>query len=318
MESNKVNNRLLIVEDIDVAYGNSPVLRGISLCVGKNEIVGIAGESGSGKSTLIYTILGILGHGGVVTRGQVLFENLELIKLTAEEMRQLRGSKIALIAQNSVQSFHPAKKIKKQLREFVNSHNGVVVYNEAEKQMLKLLKNMRITDGQRILNSYAFELSGGLCQRASIAMTMVLHPKLILADEPTSALDVSVQAQVVKELMKVRNEYGSSILIVSHNMGLIAHISDRVVIMFSGRVLESGKTSEIIKHPLHPYTINLIKSVPRLNLPLPAKIQTYNGTSALTGCPLYGSCSRAQICCRDVFPEEKIFAGSHMVRCWHV
>lgn len=313
-----MNSGLLAVENIDVAYGNSPVLRGISVYVGKNEIVGIVGESGSGKSTVIYTILGILGRGGVVSRGRVLFENLELTKLTAEEMRQLRGSKIALIAQNSVQSFHPIKKIKKQLRDFINSHNGVIGYNEAEKRMLKLLKNMRITDGKRILNSYAFELSGGLCQRASIAMTMVLHPKLILADEPTSALDVSVQAQVVDELMKVRNEYGSSILIVSHNMGVIAHISDRIVVMFSGRVLESGKTSEIIKHPLHPYTINLIKSVPRLNLPLPSKIQTYNGTPALTGCPLYGRCDRSQICCREAFPEEKIFADSHMVRCWYV
>ena len=313
-----MNGNLLEVENIDVVYGDSPILRGVSLYIGNGEIVGIAGESGSGKSTLIYSVLGMLGHNGVVSSGSVFFDGSELTKLSVEEMRQLRGSKLALIAQNPMQSFHPIIKIKDQLLELVNSHKGLMTYSEAEERMLALLKNMRITDGRRILNSYAFELSGGMCQRASIAMAMVLNPKLILADEPTSALDVTVQAQVVEELMKLRGNYGSSVLVVSHNMGVIAHIADKIVIMFSGRVLEYGEKQEIIKHPRHPYTINLLKSVPRLNAPLPMKIKTYNRMPEATGCPLYGRCDRAQKRCRDESPEETMIANGHMVRCWYV
>jgi len=310
--------RLLSVENIDVDYGASPILRGVSVCVGKSEIVGIVGESGSGKSTVIHLALGTLGNGGVISGGRIFFKDSELTKLTTEEMRQIRGRKMALIAQNPVQSFHPVRKIKDHLRELVSSHNKAMTYSEAKERMLELLGNMRIPDGGRILDSYAFELSGGLCQRASIAMTMVLSPELILADEPTSALDVTVQAQVVDELMKVRGKYGSSIVIVSHNIGVISHMADRIVVMFSGRVLEHGESREIIKRPQHPYTINLIKSVPRLNAPLPSKIQTYNPAPTVTGCPLYGRCDRAQKRCGEEFPEEKTIAGGHMVRCWYV
>lgn len=174
-------NELLKIDHLNVAYGDSPILRGVSMSVNPGEILGVVGESGSGKSTTVYATLGILGKGGHVTEGSVRYGEKELLELSREEMRRLRGSDISLIAQNPVESFHPIRKIGSQLRELVKCH-GDISYKEAEEQMLEIMSKINLKDGKRLLNSYAFELSGGMCQRVSIAMSMVLKPKLLLAD----------------------------------------------------------------------------------------------------------------------------------------
>ncbi len=306
---------LLKINNLDVSYGDAKVLRDISVTVQPRSILGIVGESGSGKSTLISTVMGILDKGGTICNGKIIYKDMELLKLSREELRKIRGSEIALVMQNPAASFNPVRKIKYQLHAAVRSH-GSLSCKEADERMLELLARMNLPDGNRIMNSYAFEMSGGMCQRTSIAMAMVLRPQLLFADEPTSALDVTVQAMVVGELMNLRNGYGTSVVIVSHNMGVISHMSDRIAVMYAGMILEYGGKNEIIMKPFHIYTQNIIKAIPRMDAPAPCGIAAfrYNGTAR--GCPVqYGCPNCSPKCIKEVPPLKEIDSG-HFVRCW--
>lgn len=307
-------SRLLDINGIDVSYGNAPILRGVSMHVKDGEIVGVVGESGSGKSTTIYATLGILGNGGKVTAGSIHYDGRDLLALSQEDLRKMRGEEMSLVAQNPMTSFHPIRKINKQLKELVACHSGMT-YAEAEEHMCEIMAKMNLKDGKRLLNSYAFELSGGMCQRVSIAMALVLSPKLLLADEPTSALDVTVQKQVVEEMRKLRDEYGNSTLIVSHNMGVISYISDRVYVMFAGRVMEYGEKGAVIKRPMHPYTKNLIAAVPTMNAPMPTGVRPTGFDRTVPGCVFYQSCPCRQQVCALSDPEPVETESGHFVKC---
>ncbi len=293
------------------------MLKEVSLSVGQGEVLGVVGESGSGKSTSIYAAMGILRSGGKVTEGSILYEGRELLSLPEEEMRRLRGRDIALISQNPAEAFHPARKIRSQLKELIKCHGGLS-YREAEEQILSIMEQLHLKDGKRLLNSYAFELSGGMCQRMSIAVAMVLKPKLLFADEPTSALDVTVQKQVAFELLKIREEYGTSLFMVSHNMGVISHLADRVAVMYGGMVLEYGNRASVIGAPLHPYTKNLIRAVPSMNRPVPKGIVFAAADRAAACCPYWNGCPMASERCRTEVPELKEAGQDHAVRCFHV
>lgn len=316
MEGNEVkdNQILLSIDDIHVSYGETPILRGVSMDIKKGQILGIVGESGSGKSTTIYAALGILGNNGHLSRGRIIYRDMELSSLSKENMRRLRGKELSLIAQNPIESFHPIRKVKSQLRELVKSHGGIT-YEEAEERMLTLLRNMKLENGQRLLNSYAFELSGGMCQRVSIAMAMCLRPDILFADEPTSALDVTVQAQVVEELMQIRDTYQTSIMIVSHNMGVIAHMSDMIVVMYAGMILESGTPEMLLGDARHPYTKNLIHAIPRLRAPAPKGIYSCTPDRTAPGCPYCECCPDCTSFCRKVMPPLYHVDTMHQVRC---
>ena len=248
---------LLRISNLNTMYGNSLILKGISMSVGHGEIVGVVGESGSGKSTVIYSAMGLLGKGGRVASGEIRYKTQDLLKISAEELRRLRGEKMTLIAQNPMDSFHPIRKIGKELRLFVKAHQ-TVSYPKAENEMLRLMEKFGLRDGREILGKYAFELSGGMCQRTAAALAMVRKPEVLFADEPTSALDVTVQKQVVEEMLRVREEAGTSILIVSHNIGVISYMADKIYVMYAGSVVEYGGTREIVRYSAHPYTQNLI------------------------------------------------------------
>ena len=310
-------NELLWIKDLDVAYGDEPILRGVSLTVGKSEIVGVVGESGSGKSTVLYAALGILGKNGRVTGGELRYDGKDLLAMNREELRRLRGSEISLIAQNPMDSFHPIRKVRSQLRELAACHEGISP-QEAEERILETMAKINLPDGKRILNSYAFEMSGGMCQRASIALSMVMRPKLLLADEPTSALDVTVQKQVVEELMKVRDSYGTAILIVSHNMGVISYMADSVVVMYAGMVLEYGDKAAVIRHALHPYTQNLIRAIPSMDKPAPRGVKAIEVDRRTPGCPYAAACSDCTEQCRKALPPFTQAETGHFVRCWQV
>jgi oligopeptide/dipeptide ABC transporter ATP-binding protein len=315
VEDKETMKDLLAISDVSVEYGIVPILQRVSMNVRRSEILGIVGESGSGKSTTINAIMGILGNGGRITNGSILYDGIDLSKLSAEQMRRIRGSEIALISQNPVSSFHPLRKIGRQLRELVRCHDKMS-YREAEDQMLELLSRMNLKDAKRILDSYAFEMSSGMCQRVSVAMAMVLRPGLLLADEPTSALDVTVQAQVVAELMKIRDDFGTSIVIVSHNMGVISHMADQMMVMYAGMVIDCGETAEIIRHPIHPYTQNLIHAIPKLGVPASRGIKTYTYDVTSGGCVFNSGCVYCRPKCTEEMPYLREIKNDRWVRCW--
>lgn len=252
---------MLEIKGLTVAYDKKQVLHDVSLEVRPGEILAVVGESGSGKSTMLRTILGLTGKNAVVERGQILFDGRDLLNAPEKELRKIRGGGIAMAFQQPVQSFDPVTKIGQQVYETVRAHEKLSKADTYSK-MRTMLTDMHLPEPDRILNSYPFELSGGMCQRVALALAMILKPKLLLADEPTSALDVTVQAQVMGTMMKLREVFGMSILLVTHNIGVAAHMAGRMAVMYGGRIVEQGDTEKILNHPEHAYSKRLIASVP--------------------------------------------------------
>ena len=253
---------MLKINHLNISYQNTPAVQDLSLAVGAGQIVGIAGESGSGKSTMLRSIIGLLGNEGRITAGDILFEGRQLQRMKDRELEKIRGKDIAMIFQQPESSFDPVTTIGKQFCEAVRVHEKVSK-KEALDRGRELLEKLHFQDPERILDSYAFELSGGMCQRAAIALGMVCKPRLLLADEPTSALDVTVQSQTADVLMELRENFGTSILMVTHNMGVIAYMADYVGVMYKGRLVEWGKKEEILLEAAHPYTKALIRAIPK-------------------------------------------------------
>ena len=254
---------LLRYEHVDISYRGRLAVRDISFTLREREILGIVGESGSGKSTLIKAAMGLLGPAGLVTRGDIWYRDKNLPDLPQKERRKLNGPEMGMIFQNAGSSFCPIRTIGKQLYESVKEHEGIGK-KAFQSRALDLLDRLGFPDGQRILDSYPFELSGGMQQRVGIAAAMLLHPRLLFADEPTSALDVSVQKQVVEEMLLVRETFGTAIVIVTHNIGVIGAMADRVLVMKEGEMVEFGETGQVLERPRADYTRTLMDAVPRL------------------------------------------------------
>ncbi len=257
---------MLNIDHLNISYNHTPAVQDLSLAVGAGQIVGIAGESGSGKSTMLRSIIGLLGREGKITSGDIRFENRQLQLLGQKEMEKIRGKDISMIFQQPESSFDPVTTIGKQFCEALGVHEKISK-KEALGRGMELLKKLHFPDPERIMDSYAFELSGGMCQRAAIALGMVCNPKLLLADEPTSALDVTVQSQTADALMELRENFGTAILMVTHNIGVIAYMADYVGIMYKGKLVEWGKKEEILLEAEHPYTKALIRAIPRFGMP---------------------------------------------------
>ena len=255
---------ILNIENCTIHYqGQKAAVSDVSLSVGEREIVSIVGESGSGKTTLIRAILGILPPGGIVAGGKILFQGRNLLELDERSQQKIRGTEIAMIFQDVGASMDPIRIVDSQYRE------SILVHRKMPKEKCRaletdMLKKMHLTDPERVLGSYPFELSGGMKQRVGIAMSMTAQPKLLLADEPTSALDVTIQAEVVREMKKLREQYQAAIILVTHNMGVASYISDKIGVMCRGELVEFGKRDDVIFHPQHEYTRNLLAAVPRL------------------------------------------------------
>ena len=254
---------VLRYENVDISYNGILVVRDISFSVREGEILGIAGESGSGKSTLIRAAMGLLGDTGLVTRGDIWYEGLDLPDLSASELRKLNGPELGMIFQNAGSSFCPIRTVGAQLYEAMTEH-GPVSRQEFRMKALELFEKLGFEDGQRILDSYPFELSGGMQQRVGIAAAMLLQPKVLFADEPTSALDVSIRKQVVEEMLSVREHFGTTIILVTHNIGVIGAMADRVLVMRGGEMVEFGDKEQVLTHPQEEYTKRLMAAVPRL------------------------------------------------------
>ncbi|EHQ91057.1 ABC transporter ATP-binding protein [Desulfosporosinus youngiae] len=254
---------MLELRGVNVAYRENAAVRNVSFKVHEKEIVGIVGESGSGKSTLIRSIIKLLGNQGQVTAGEISFHGRKLLDLSEGEMRRIRGKEIALVIQHPELALDPLWTIGNLFFESMRFHGNI-----SKKQALslaeELLSSLSLKDTARILKSYPFELSGGMCQRVAIAIAMANGPRLLLADEPTSALDVTVQNQVIETLLQMREMFQTAILMVSHNMGVIARLADTVGVMYRGELVEWGKKDDVLHHPSHDYTKALVRATPKM------------------------------------------------------
>jgi peptide/nickel transport system ATP-binding protein len=309
---------LLAVEDLHVQFDTSRgvvhAVDGISYTVNRGEVVAIVGESGCGKSVSSLAIMGLLAKpAGRVTRGRVLFEGRDLLKLNAEEMREIRGRDISMIFQEPMTSLNPVLSIGEQIMEPLFIHLKMTD-QQAKARALELLQLVGITDGERRLQQYPHQLSGGMRQRVMIAIGLACNPKLIIADEPTTALDVTIQAQILELMKELSRRLNIALIIITHNLGVVARYADRVNVMYAAHIIEHGSADDIFLRPLHPYTIGLMRSVPRLDLPRGVKLETIEGLppdlrSPPPGCRFaprcryrLDACVAADVVLRDIAP----------------
>ena len=255
---------MLEIKDLAVQYGKQdPTIEHFNLSMKKGEIISIVGESGSGKTTVIRAVLGALPGAGRVSSGDILFHGESLLKNIGNEWRKIRGSKMSMIFQDCGGTLNPIRKIGSQYVEYIRTHESVSK-QEAWNKAVSMLSKMRLPDVENIMNSYAYQLSGGMRQRVGIAMAMTFNPELLLADEPTSALDVTTQAQIVRQMMELRDDYGTGIIIVTHNIGVAAYMADQLIVMHHGKVVDHGTREEVLNNPTSDYTRKLLEAVPEM------------------------------------------------------
>ncbi len=257
---------MLEIKNITICYKDRPAVKHFSMTLRQGEIASFVGESGSGKTTVIRAVMGLLAGGGRVVEGDILFEGKSLLKNTPAQWRKLRGVDISMVFQDSGTMLNPIRTIGNVFVEYIRTHQHISKA-EAWQRGIAMLERMRLPSSGNIMNSYPFQLSGGMRQRVGIAMAMTFQPKLLLADEPTSALDVTTQAQIVRQMMELRDEYGASILIVTHNLGVAAYMSDWIVVMKDGEVSDSGNRDEILNGAHSDYAQKLLDAVPSLRGP---------------------------------------------------
>lgn len=251
---------LLRVEHVTICYNGKPVIRDVSFDLHQGEILGVVGESGSGKSTIIKAIMGLLGGGGLVTRGDIYYKGQNVVDMPQKEQRRLLGPEIGMVFQDCKSALCPIRTVGAQLYESLSEHE-TIKKEEAYARAGILMKKIGLDDYQRVLNSYPFELSGGMNQRVGICAAMMMKPSLLLADEPTSALDVTVQKQVVEEMKLMRRDYGTAMILVTHNIGVVGAMADQVLVLQNGNVMDYGTTDHVLHHSENAYTKNLMDSV---------------------------------------------------------
>ena len=254
---------MLKLNNVTVSYQNTPTVQNFSLDMKQGQIVSLVGESGSGKTTVIRAILGLLSSEGEIVDGSITFEGEDLLSYTPAQWRKLRGSEISMIFQDSGSMMNPTRKIGSVFTEYILTHEKISK-KEAWRKGVEMLERMRFPDGDNIMHSYPFQLSGGMRQRVGIAMGMTYQPRLLLADEPTSALDVTTQAQIVRQMMQLRDKYHTSIIVVTHNLGVAAYMSDFIVVMKDGKIEDQGTREYILKESDNEYTRKLLEAVPSL------------------------------------------------------
>ena len=254
---------LLTYRSVEVSFNGRAVTHDVSFTLHAGEILGIVGESGSGKSTLLKAAMGLLGSGGLVTKGDIWFKGKDLPDLPEKELRKICGAGIGMIFQDAGASLCPIRTIGEQIYESMSAHMEIT-RSQAREKALALFEKLQFKDGQRIWNSYPFELSGGMNQRAGIAIAMLMEPPVLLADEPTSALDVAVQKQVIEEMLHLRELFGTAIILVTHDIGVVSAMADTVLVLKDGRIMEFGTARQVLHEPQNAYTRTLLAAVPKL------------------------------------------------------
>lgn len=254
---------ILTYQSVEICFNGTAVIRDTSFTLHEGEILGIVGESGSGKSTLLKAAMGLLGNDGMVTRGDIWFQEKDIPDLPEKELRQIRGEKIGMIFQDAGASLCPIRTIGEQIYESISAHRKIT-RAEAKGKALDLFEKLYFKDGERIWNSYPFELSGGMNQRVGIVLAMLMQLPVLLADEPTSALDVAVQRQVVQEILRLRELFGTAVILVTHDIGVVSALADTILVLKDGQVAEYGSARQILQYPEKEYTQRLLAAVPKL------------------------------------------------------
>lgn len=321
-----MKKKLIQVDHLTIGYRSTrrqvvDILRNVSLDLSQGEILGLVGESGCGKSTLAMTLLGFLRPGGLRRAGTVRFNNIDLFSLTSKELEQLRGKQVALISQNTGQSLTPSLRVGAQIAEVLSLHLGYD-RSKARDRVIELLNQVKLPDPIAISNRYPHELSGGQLQRIGISMALAGVPDLLVLDEPTTGLDVTTQAHIIALLRDIREQTGTAMLYISHDLGVIARISDRVAVMYAGEIVESGLVTNVFSQPIHPYTRGLLSSIPRLTkatLPQSMLGQPLAPGEHKVGCAFASRCTFAAPTCFLVDPVLEIAKQNgrkpHLVRC---
>ena len=295
-------------------------VRNVSFAVFPGETLGILGESGCGKSVTCMSILRLLSERTAqYPHGRILFEGRDLLTMPDRELREIRGGKISMIFQEPMTSLNPLFTVGDQMMEMLRVHNEGIEKAEAYARCLEEIGKVRIPNPERVLASYPFTLSGGMLQRVMIAMAMLNRPRLLIADEPTTALDVTIQAQVLELMNRLKEESGTAIIFVTHDLGVISEMSDRVMVMYGGQKCEEGRAEEVFASPAHPYTQGLIASYPNPEkfqdrLPMiPGSVPSLRDIPA--GCPFHNRCPYAAEACRSLVPKEETVGEGHRVLC---
>ena len=317
----------LLVKNLKVSFA-TPVkelvaVRGISYQLNQGETLALVGESGCGKTVSALSILRLIEEPpGKIMSGEILFNGKDLLKLTKRELQVHRGKDIAMVFQDPMTSMNPVLTIGEQIIETILRHTSLS-RKEAREKSLKLLEQVEIASPKEKLDQYPHQLSGGMRQRAMIAMALSCSPRILIADEPTTALDVLIQAQILDLLKKIKNETQMSILLITHDLGVVAEIAKRVMVMYAGEIVESGPVLDLFRSPLHPYTIGLMKSIPTLK-PAQGKLPKLNEISGVvpslsqipSGCPFHPRCPSAETRCKTEKPKLKKIANEYSVSCW--
>lgn len=296
-------------------------VNGVSFRLREGEVLGLVGESGAGKTATALSILRLVPYPGRVVSGQVLFQGRDLLSLSGEQMRRLRGREIAIVFQDPHSALNPTLTIGAQMEEALRAH-ARIGRREARETALALLREMGLSDGQRVLNQYPFQLSGGMAQRVMLAMALAPGPRVLIADEPTSNLDVTLQAEILQRLKRLQRERNASILLITHDMGVVAQMADRVAVMYAGTVVEEAEVVQLFRRPRHPYTWGLFQALPRLDNPgrrlVAMRGMPPNLVNLPEQCPFLPRCPKATNTCRlSPRPTLQEVSPGHRVACYN-
>jgi peptide/nickel transport system ATP-binding protein len=318
--------RLLEVRGLKVQFatedGTVHAVDGVDVELDRGEVLGIVGESGSGKSVTAMTILGLTRGVNARFEGEVLYKDRDLLKLREEELQSIRGNEIAMIFQDPMTSMNPVYKVGDQIVEAILAHNSSMSKRQAKARAVELLKAVGIPNPERRVDDHPHQFSGGMRQRAMIAMALANNPDVLIADEPTTALDVTIQAQIIELIDRLKDEFNSSVILITHDLGVVAEIADEILVMYAGRVVERGATRQIFYDPQMPYTWGLLGSIPRLDRPKTERLHSIKGTppsliNLPQGCKFRPRCPHAfDKCFEEPALENRVEEPGHLDRCW--
>lgn len=320
-----MNETLLRVDNLKTSFmtsnGEVQAVRGVSFEVKRAEIVGIVGESGSGKSITNMTLLKLLPDTAVIKDGRAMFQGQDLTKLSMKELRKIRGEKIAMIFQDPMSSLNPLIPVGDQVAEMIRIHHRDKSREAVKQEVLKRFVEVRIPEPEKRYHAYPHEFSGGMRQRVMIAMALANNPELLIADEPTTALDVTIQDQIIRQMRELKEQHGTSIIFITHDLGVIAELCEKVEVMYGGLIMEEAPIDELFEHPSHPYTLGLLESMPSIQqdkaerlIPIPGSPPDMTNPPA--GCPFAPRCRYARKICAAELPELQPVGEGHSARCW--